>query len=135
MNKLYFLLLILYNVIWAQRRPPLQVSYFFSNYISRIPDRYFNFKNKEISMCNFLLKLNWKIESFAYVGTYCRYMIYHLALRKPYVMHVIMYIPGQANLQFILISAKFRIFDQFCSNFQGLIHSWCGQSLKVWAKL
>ena len=28
MNKLHFLLLILYNVIWAQRRPPLQVSYF-----------------------------------------------------------------------------------------------------------
>ena len=36
---------------------------------------------------------------------------------------------------FNAINEKSTIFGWFCSNLQGLTHPWCGQSLKVWAKL
>ena len=36
---------------------------------------------------------------------------------------------------FNAINEKSTIFGWFCSILQGLIHPWCGQSLKVWAKL
>ena len=38
------------------------------------------------------------------------------------------------EVQVFFINKKYTIFVQFCSNFQGLIRPWVGQSLKVWAK-